>query len=156
MGAAGGGEHGPVVLLETTTRKKKKKKRHKNHPLSPSVPARLFHPTVPPGTHARGQAVVSPALMESLQVAPCLPGATRAGSAQPPGTGFLLLVGCTAPVGPWWVRGRLTPQPGKRVGAVVLAAVSPGEAPSPELRLSFLPLEGKCVARGIGDLLPPL
>lgn len=59
---------------------------------------------------------------------------------------------CGAVVG----QGGLAPQPGKRVGAVVLAAVSPGEAPSPELRLSFLPLEGKCVARGIGDLLPPL
>lgn len=26
----------------------------------------------------------------------------------------------------------------------------------PKLTLSFLPLEGKCVARGIGDLLPLL
>lgn len=75
----------------------KKKTQHKNHPSNSSVPARLFHPAVPPGTGARGQATVSPVPMGSLQVASCLPG--------PPELGLcsLLAVGFCC----WWAARRL-------------------------------------------------
>ena len=46
--------------------------------------------------------------------------------------------------------------PGVGVGGRGYCCRVSGGPLGPELTLSFLPLEGKCVARGIGDLLPPL
>lgn len=127
MGAAGGGEHGPAVLLETTTRKKKTTQKP---PLEPLCASQAFPPHCPTGHPCTGT---------SCGV-PCAHGEPPGGSVPPWGHQSRVCAAswhwvsaagglhgaCGAVLG----QGGLAPQPGKRVGAVVLAAVSPGGAPS--------------------------
>lgn len=159
MGAVGGGKHGSAFLSET---KQKKKKTTSLQP--PLVPVRLFHPSIPLGAGAGGGCRVPSAAGEpwgdSMPPQPGTPVRQRWALATEPAhpRQGRAVRGC------WWGM-QSTHRAVAEVGGSPRCWGALGycwgyccrvSGPlGPELTLSFLLLEGKCVARGTGDLLPP-